>query len=311
MGDCFSRLDAGNNEPAPKCDATWTTLTSDGTKHELRVQVLSAIELKAPEYRLGDEASSFLGGTKSLLSQVYMEMRLGDQRPAKSTPAAYDSIVASGDLCTDLNLGPLLLPYSGEPEAVVHLCDQRNLQAVISGDPPIGEAVLPLPTELSDGQPRSTTLRLLRDGKYAGSVELQCQLLLTGAAVVTASPPGGAESDAQGGSQAPQGPAEAAQGPAAAPPRGEIEKCGAISNRGICERCNGKGMTFADRRGRTSWMDAQGWYDIFACSRCYDGRFLNTSKAFGDPQRDSDLLELGWQKLGPGAVHTGVPQIGY
>jgi hypothetical protein len=62
-----------------------------------------------------------------------------------------------------------------------------------------------------------------------------------------------------------------------------------------CKRCNDKGMTFSER-GLLRSSDMQGWFDMYSCSVCSDGKFLCTSKHFGDPQSEEQFFSNGWKK---------------
>jgi len=81
-------------------------------------------------------------------------------------------------------------------------------------------------------------------------------------------------------------------------PRQMKSLAAACSSDASCAACGGKGMTFHDR-GFGAWMDGRGWFDIWACSRCGSGTFMSTSKEYGCPQRESDLLADGWIKHKP------------
>lgn len=62
---------------------------------------------------------------------------------------------------------------------------------------------------------------------------------------------------------------------------------------GKCLKCNGVTMTYSDR-GSFSALDCKGWFDIWNCPRCSNGKFRGASKQFGDPQSAYELVSKGW-----------------
>merc|ERR1712066_1086882 len=75
--------------------------------------------------------------------------------------------------------GKVVLPYNGEHELLVRVRDRRRVQALIRGDPLIGEALLPLGPEiqgLSDFSKHEKTLPISRISNLTGAVSFRYQL---------------------------------------------------------------------------------------------------------------------------------------
>jgi len=153
--------------------------------YELLVEVLSASDLGAPEYRLGDITVGFFGGTASLLSAVYVELAIVADGQQSSSITSNSKLKCTGCAQNPRNQcsvgfldekSLLAYPPSGG-SLMLRVRDKRGIQASIRGDPLIGEGSLQLSPRITDLMPRWVDVPISRDRQNTGSVSLRFQLL--------------------------------------------------------------------------------------------------------------------------------------
>mmetsp|Transcript_58017 Transcript_58017/g.179939 ORF Transcript_58017/g.179939 Transcript_58017/m.179939 type:complete len:370 (-) Transcript_58017:64-1173(-) len=150
-----------NSAPAPSAGA--------GSEYELWLDLVSAHHLGQPEYRLGDLTRS-LAHSNARLSRVYIECCLSG-REVKTGHAQ-----CLGDSGALFSGERMLFVYNHEPRLQLRVRDHRTVQALMRGDPLIGEASLELDAGLKDLALRCKELPLERDGEPAGFVKLRYRL---------------------------------------------------------------------------------------------------------------------------------------
>lgn len=167
-------------------------LAEDGSGFELRVEVLSASDLIAPEYRVGDLSARLLSGFKARLGAVYVEIfLLGEEdEVASQTGASVASLSPGGRVirrtsCAENPNGDrnvtfthekCIFDYGGEAYLRFQVKDRRGIQAAIRGDPLVGEGALPLTPTLKDCIPRWADVPLSRGGVAAGTLSVRYQI---------------------------------------------------------------------------------------------------------------------------------------
>jgi len=142
--------------------------------HELRVEIVSATELGAPEYRVGDQTAGFLTGNGSnanRLEAVYVELELGNEK-IRGKSGATDSNRRRAAF-----VERHLIPFSGMPVLVCKVRDRRRVQAMLRGDPLIGEGCVLVGAEAFDGRSRSEEVSLQRAGVSVGILTIRYQVL--------------------------------------------------------------------------------------------------------------------------------------
>lgn len=165
--------DGGQEGIQSEYEKDWTGWSVDDTSNfELRVEVVSASNLHPPEYRFGDLSWSFFKGSQALLSNVYVQLQLGPRKVRTECAVNENSDVSVG-----FTKERALFVYSGEVELHLHVYDQRSLQAMVRGDPLVGEGKLHLSSDLVDCLPRWADVPLARDCVGMGTVALRYQLL--------------------------------------------------------------------------------------------------------------------------------------
>eukprot|EP00931_Biecheleriopsis_adriatica_P055688 TRINITY_DN32983_c0_g1_i1.p1 TRINITY_DN32983_c0_g1~~TRINITY_DN32983_c0_g1_i1.p1 ORF type:complete len:418 (-),score=82.74 TRINITY_DN32983_c0_g1_i1:19-1230(-) len=146
-------------------------------RHELRLEVLQVANLAPAEYRFGDFTSGLMqglsAGYRAGPSNIYIELTL-----ASRTVRTADAQITPGTGDAQFWDERLLFAYSGEKELKLQVKDRRSVQAVLRGDPLVGEASLELGPDLLDGAPRSQVVDLHRGSSQVGAVMLQYQLAL-------------------------------------------------------------------------------------------------------------------------------------
>lgn len=163
------------NDPPPSPSAG-SSLCSDNSTfddYELRLEVFSATELSAPEYRMGDNLRCLVAGEESVLCEVYIEVEISGRAVRTASTARMDK---DEDRSAFFDKEKMLLTYKGETHLNVRVRNRRHLGAVVRGDPLIGEGQLSLGSELKDGQPKKYVVPIAREGKSSGFVSLQCQV---------------------------------------------------------------------------------------------------------------------------------------
>jgi len=166
---------------AAEYDLDWS---SGGSTNDLRVEVLAASDLAAPEYRVGDLTKGFSGGPTALLSAVYVELELGERKVKTSCASNPDSHCSVGFESERV----LFAHSSQENQLRLWVRDKRGLQSALRGDPLVGEAVLLLGLEIADLLPRWVDLPIQRAGSPVGTISLRYQLLAVPGAPVVQSP---------------------------------------------------------------------------------------------------------------------------
>lgn len=182
----LGRGEAPSNSLTDVYDGDWSSVA----EREVRVEVLSANNLAAPEYRFGDLTNGLLGGPGARWTNIYVEARVG-QRVARTGTAS-----AGPERRADFSGERMLFSYSAESVLVVSVRDKRGLQSAVRGDPLVGEGELPLRELPWSPEPQLREVALTRDKKETGVVSLRFQMLsLSGGLVV----PHGLESPQRSG----------------------------------------------------------------------------------------------------------------
>lgn len=154
-----------------------------GCAFDLRLEIETVLDLRSPEYRAGDLTRRLLHGREALLSQVYVEVQLGSARHRSSRRSAapqqaYQGHEGATSYEAKFEKELMLFSYAGETELTVRVLDRRGVQAVLRGDPVIGEGRLPLPPDLREGlRPHSEMVPLTLDGETAGLLAVNFCLL--------------------------------------------------------------------------------------------------------------------------------------
>jgi hypothetical protein len=177
----FNPLIKSGSDASSTSAGTEQNATTSASMFDLRIEVFAANDLGDPEYRLGDKSSGFLkyvGATTlastvgaSKHSAVYVELLLGSKK--LETEAAKSSI-NEGRPSVSYSSERHLFAYRGEDQLQVAVRDKRSGQALLRGDPLIGEGSLQLDRDaLEDLQQRRTEVPLLFNGTAAGKVVLE------------------------------------------------------------------------------------------------------------------------------------------
>mmetsp|Transcript_13308 Transcript_13308/g.29092 ORF Transcript_13308/g.29092 Transcript_13308/m.29092 type:complete len:556 (-) Transcript_13308:81-1748(-) len=154
----------------PSLSSCFTTVGP--TKKELRLELMGVSALSEPSYRVGDFTSKLLFGSKSLLKAVYIESQLGT-RTIRTVAAS----VVDGARSVSFDRERQLFTYQRELSMTFACRDQRGVQAVLRGDPVVGEGQLDFELEAFDGMPRWSDVELFRDGQLSGVLHLRYQFL--------------------------------------------------------------------------------------------------------------------------------------
>jgi len=146
---------------------------------ELWVEVISATDMVAPEFRSFDLVSKAMGRANAL-SNVYIEFQLGS-----GTVVRTGYVKCEHGQSVTFELERKALAYGGETELFVRAKDHRESQeakeqlvsriglpkALARGDPLIGEATLTLKTaDLQESEQKFVELPIKRDANAAGMV---------------------------------------------------------------------------------------------------------------------------------------------
>lgn len=155
---------------------------------DIRLELDSVLDLRSPEYRVGDLTRQLLRGKKALLSQVYVEVQVGSVTHRSSRRSATPQQAYQGHKCATLYEAKfdkelMLFSYAGETEITVRVLDRR-VESILRGDPVIGEGRLLLPPTFCEGgapqqhsQMLSEMVPLTLAGQSAGLLALNFCLL--------------------------------------------------------------------------------------------------------------------------------------
>eukprot|EP00929_Paragymnodinium_shiwhaense_P107355 TRINITY_DN73450_c0_g1_i1.p1 TRINITY_DN73450_c0_g1~~TRINITY_DN73450_c0_g1_i1.p1 ORF type:complete len:616 (-),score=96.06 TRINITY_DN73450_c0_g1_i1:43-1890(-) len=153
-------------DTASSVAAAAVTAATPAAPLDLRVDVLEAFDLSNAEYRLFDHSASLVRGGSSL-TEVYVELQVG-ARKVTTLP-----VKANGGNSVSFAAERHLLPVTSDDVIMVTVRDKRGLQALLRGDPLIGEGRLSPGPEAVDGKLRSHEVQLLRSEKPVGKVSLR------------------------------------------------------------------------------------------------------------------------------------------
>lgn len=139
---------------------------------ELKVELLSASQLQAPQYDFSDLLFSALGGApwSAPLSAVRVEIILGQVR---ATTATYEALAGSISFTDE----PFVFAYRDESAVFIRALDLRTRGGTeLAAERPIGEVEFVLASEPRNYlPPRSAELELLRNGATSGTLTLRYQ----------------------------------------------------------------------------------------------------------------------------------------
>lgn len=145
-------------------------LTSLDQRTLLSVELVTAIDLCSPEYRVGDLAAGVLTMDSNRLESVYVELQLGETK-VQCNPGVTDSRSRRATFSQRVHL-----PFAGEPMLIVRVRDKRRMQSMFRGDPLIGEGFLLVSPAAFDGTRRNQDVHLKRGGKVSGMLSLKYQV---------------------------------------------------------------------------------------------------------------------------------------